>query len=66
MRKRRGNMWGKLKIENQMVKEHTHILMGKYMWGNGKVGVLGSEQNTTKTGKPWKVGKWKVSVSNHT
>jgi hypothetical protein len=49
-----------------MVKEHTHILMGKYMWGNGKVGVLGSEQNTTKTGKPWKVGKWKVSVSNHT
>ena len=56
MRKRMGNMWGKLKIENQMVKEHTHILMGKYMWGNAKVGVLGSEKNTTKTGKPFESG----------
>jgi len=36
--------------------EHTHILMGKYMWGNGKVGVLGLEQNTTKTGKPLESG----------
>ena len=51
IRKMMGNMWGKLKMGNQMVMEHTHILMGKHMWGNGKVGVLGSEQNTTKTGK---------------
>ena len=50
-------MWGKLKIGNQMVKEHTHILMGKYMWGNGKVGVLGLEQNIIKTGKSLESGE---------
>jgi hypothetical protein len=30
--------------------------MVKGMWGNGKVGVLGSEQNTAKTGKPLESG----------
>jgi len=56
IRKMMGSMWGKLKIGNQMVKEHTHILMGKYMWGNGKVGVLGLEQNIIKTGKSLESG----------
>ena len=29
---------------------------GEYMWVNGKVGVLGLEQNTTKTGKSLESG----------
>jgi hypothetical protein len=30
--------------------------MGKYMWVNGKVGVLGLEQNIIKTGKSLESG----------
>ena len=51
MRKRMGNMWGKLKIGNQMVKEHTHILMGKWKGGSPWIG--------TKYNKNGKIlGKW--------
>jgi len=31
--------------------------MGKYMWGNGKVGVLGLEQNIIKMGKSLESGE---------
>ena len=49
--KRMVNMLGKLKIGNQMVKEHTVIPMGRNMWVNGRAGCLGLGPNTTKMEK---------------
>ena len=56
MRKRMGNISGKLKIGNQMVREHKHILMGKNYLGKWKGG---SPWNGTKYSKNGKIlGKW--------